>query len=191
MKTTSNTLKALLFGVLFLAGSQITAQTTTNPDTVCANAPFGATGEAYLVANTAGSSYGWTITGGGGMQVTGGTTSSITVDWGTTPGLYPGAVSVTETDANGCIGAPIVLDVRIIQVSLSALGPFCAGDPAQALSPTPTGGVLSGTGVVGGNFDPATSGTGTHTITYDLAGCITTISVVVNPGPTTGPIQHF
>jgi len=187
MKTTSNTLKAILFGVLFLSGSHLMAQTTTNPDTVCA----GATGEAYLVANTAGSSYGWTITGGGGVQNPITTTSNITVDWGTTPGLYTGAVSVTETDASGCIGALIVLDVRIIQVALSALGPFCAGDPAQALSPTPTGGTLSGTGVVGGNFDPATAGTGTHIITYDLAGCITTINVVVNPVPITGPIQHF
>jgi hypothetical protein len=187
MKTPSNTLKALLFGVLFLAGSQITAQTTTNPDTVCA----GATGEAYLVANTAGSSYGWAITGGGGTQVTGGTTSSITVDWGNTTGIFSGAVSVTETDANGCIGTPIVLDVRIIQVGLSALGPFCSGDPAQALSPTPTGGTLSGTGVVGGNFDPITAGVGTHTITYDLTGCVTTINIVVSPGPITGPIQHF
>ena len=57
MKTTNNTLKALLFVVLFLAGGQIMAQTTTNPDTVC----VGATGEAYLVANTAGSTYNWTI----------------------------------------------------------------------------------------------------------------------------------
>ncbi|MBC8266131.1 MAG: hypothetical protein H8E84_04110 [Flavobacteriales bacterium] len=187
METTSNTLKALLFGVLFLAGSQMMAQVTTNPDTVCA----GATGEAYLVANTAGSTYNWVITGGGGAQVTGSNTSSITVDWGNTPGLYPSAVSITETDVNGCPGAPMVLDVRIIQVALSALGPFCAGDSPQILSPTPTGGTLSGTGVVGGNFDPVAAGTGTHIITYDLAGCITTINVVVNTGPTTGPIQHF
>ena len=145
MKTTSNTLKALLFGVLFLAGSQITAQTTTNPDTVCA----GAISEAYLVTPTAGSIYNWTITGGGGVQNPITTTSNITVDWGNTPGLYLGAVSVTETDVNLCLGVPIVLDVQIIQVALSALGPFCAGDPAQALSPTPTGGTLSGTGVVG------------------------------------------
>ena len=187
MKTTSNTLKALLFGVLFLAGSQLMAQVTTNPDTVCA----GATGEAYLVANTAGSSYNWTITGGGGVQNPITTTSNITVDWGNTPGLYPSAVSITETDVNGCPGAPIVLDVRIIQVALSALGPFCAGDTAQVLNPTPTGGTLSGNGVSGGSFDPVAAGAGTHTITYDLAGCITTINVVVNTGPTTGPIQHF
>jgi hypothetical protein len=144
-----------------------------------------------LVANTAGSSYGWVITGGGGTQITGGTTSSITVNWGNNPGLYTSAVSITETDANGCPGVPIVLDVRIIQVALSALGPFCSGDQAQALSPTPTGGALSGNGVSGNNFDPVSAGVGTHTITYDLAGCITTISVVVNPGPITGPIQHF
>jgi len=187
MKTTSNTLKALLFGVLFLSGSHLMAQVTTNPDTVCA----GATGEAYLVANTAGSSYGWVITGGGGVQNPITTTSNITVDWGNTPGLYLGAVSITETDINGCIGVPIILDVRIIQVALSPLGPFCAGDPSQALIPTPTGGTLSGNGVSGNNFDPVSAGVGTHTITYDLAGCITLINVVVNPGPITGPIQHF
>ena len=187
MKTTSNTLKALLFTVLFLTGSHIMAQTTTNPDTVCA----GATGEVYLLTNTSGSTYNWTISGGGGTQASGGTTSSITVDWGLTPGLYTNAVSLTETDANGCIGAPMYLDVRIIQVGLSALGPFCAGDPAQALVPAPAGGILTGVGVVGGNFDPTVAGTGTHTITYDLAGCTTTINVVVNSGPTTGPIQHF
>ena len=103
MENTKQHIKSITFGVLFLAGSQITAQTTTNPDTVCA----GATGEAYLVANTAGSSYGWAITGGGGTQVTGGATSSITVDWGNTTGIFSGAVSVTETDANGCIGTQL------------------------------------------------------------------------------------
>ena len=186
MKTTSNTLKALFFGVLLLLGSQIMAQTTTNPDTVCA----GASGESYLVTNTVGSTYNWSITAGTATQSTGGTTSSITVDFGSTTGLFTNAITLTETDANGCTGVPIYLDVRIIQVALSALPSFCAGDPAQALSPTPIGGTLSGTGVVAGNFDPTVAGTGTHIVTYDLAGCTTTINVVVNPGPTTGPIQH-
>ena len=54
----------------------------------------------------------------------------------------------------------------------------------------PVGGTWSGTGVTGTNFDP-TVGLGNYTLTYTLAGCTTTINVIVNNGPTTGPIQHF
>ena len=53
------------------------------------------------------------------------------------------------------------------------------------------GGTLTGSGVVGNNFDPATAGIGNHIITYSLAGCNTTVNVVVNNGPVTGPIQHY
>ena len=54
----------------------------------------------------------------------------------------------------------------------------------------PVGGTWSGTGVTGTNFDPIV-GLGNYTLTYTLAGCTTTINVIVNNGPITGPIQHF
>ncbi|MCC5946766.1 MAG: HYR domain-containing protein, partial [Bernardetiaceae bacterium] len=53
---------------------------------------------------------------------------------------------------------------------------------------TPTGGAFSGTGVAANEFDPATAGAGTHTITYDYTdanGCENSITqdITVNPLP--------
>ena len=176
-----------LLTVLFVSlGLTTFGQTTINPDTVCVNA----TGEIHFVTNTPGSTYQWTITGGGTLAGGQGT-NSITTDWGAVPGLYPNAVSVIETNSSNCPGLPINLAVYVLQMGLSALGPFCAGDPSAALGGTPLGGTYSGTGVVGNQFDPVTAGLGVHVITYTLAGCSTTINVTVNNGPVTGPIQHF
>jgi len=162
------------------------SQTTINPDTVCSNA----VAEQYFVTNTPTSTYNWITTGGGGTVMTGQGTNSITVDWGGVAGLYLNAIEVTESNAAGCPGAPILLDVFILDLSANALGSFCPGDPAAALIGAPAGGTWSGTGVTGSNFDPSI-GVGTYSLSYTLAGCTTTISVIVNSGPITGPIQHF
>ena len=161
-------------------------QTAINPDTVCANA----VGEQYFVTNTPTSTYNWTITGGGGILQTGQGTNSITVDWGGVSGLYPNAVEVIESNANGCPGAPVLLDVFVLNLTGNAVGPFCEGDPTTPLVGTPAGGTWSGTGVVANSFQPST-GVGNYVLTYTMAGCTTTINVVVNNGPVTGPIQHF
>jgi hypothetical protein len=160
-------------------------QTTINPDTVCANA----TGEQYFVTNTPTSTYNWTITGGGILQ-TGQTTNSITVDWGGVMGLWVNAVEVIESNAANCPGLPILLDVFVLDLTSNLIGPFCPGDPSASLVGNPAGGTWSGTGVTGNNFDPSV-GIGNYTLTYILAGCTTTINVIVNSGPVTGPIQHF
>ena len=162
------------------------AQTTINPDTVCANA----VGEQYFVAVTPTSTYQWTITGGGGALQTGQGSNSITVDWGGISGLYPNAVEVIESNAAGCPGTPQLLDVFILNLTGNALGPFCPGDPTTPLVGTPAGGNWSGTGVVANSFQPST-GVGNYILTYSMAGCTTTINVTVNNGPITGPIQHF
>ncbi len=94
------------------------AQTSASPDTVCA----GETGVAYWVTNTAGSTYNWTVDPGYGTQATGGTTNSITIDWGMNTGLVSNAISVVETDANGCIGDPVYLDVFISPIPNSNAG---------------------------------------------------------------------
>jgi len=161
------------------------AQTTINPDTVCANA----TGEQYFVTNTPTSTYQWTITGGGALQ-TGQGSNSITVDWGAVSGLYPNAVEVIESNAAGCPGAPILLDVFVLDLTGNPIGPFCPGDPTTTLVGNPAGGTWSGTGVVANSFQPS-AGVGNYVLTYSMAGCNTTINVVVNSGPVTGPIQHF
>ena len=161
-------------------------QTTINPDTVCANA----IGEQYFVTNTPTSTYNWTITGGGGVLQTGQGTNSITVDWGGVSGLYLNAVEVIESNAANCPGVPVLLDVFVLNLTGNAVGPFCEGDPTTPLVGTPAGGTWSGTGVVANSFQPST-GVGNYVLTYTLGGCNTTINVVVNNGPVTGPIQHF
>jgi len=180
-------MKKLLTMLFVVLGLTAYSQTTVNPDTVCVNA----TGEIHFVTNTPTSTYTWTITGGGGVLTGGQGTNSITTDWGAVSGLYLNAVSVIETNSNNCPGAPVNLNVYLLQMGLSTLGPFCIGDPSTALGGTPAGGTYSGTGVIGNDFDPATAGLGVHVITYSLSGCSTTINVTVNTGPVTGPIQHF
>jgi len=93
--------------------------------------------------------------------------------------------SFTVTDANGCdisvSGGPFVGGPSLI---VTPAGPFCITSTSSLLQATPAGGTWSGPGTdAAGNFDPATAGTGTHTITYTVAGLCTvseTISIVVN-----------
>ncbi len=179
-------MKKLITILLVLFGLTTYSQTTINPDTVCANA----VGEQYFVTNTPTSTYQWTITGGGGALQTGQGTNSITVDWGGVAGLFPNAVEVIETNATNCPGVPVLLDVFVLELNGNPIGPFCPGDPTTPLVGTPAGGTWSGTGVVANSFQPST-GVGNYVLTYSMAGCNTTINVVVNNGPVTGPIQHY
>ena len=180
-------MKKLLTILLVAVSLSAISQTTINPDTVCANA----TGEQYFVTNTPTSTYNWTVTGGGSLITSGQGTNSITVDWGGVSGLYPNAIEVIESNANGCPGTPVLLDVYILSLSGNAVGPFCPGDPTTPLVGNPAGGTWSGTGVVANSFQPSSAGIGSYVLTYTMAGCTTTINVVVNSGPVTGPIQHF
>ena len=179
-------MKRILTALLMSIGILSFSQTTINPDTVCTNA----IAEQYFVTNTPTSTYQWAIVGGGGMLQTGQGTNSITVDWGGVSGLYLNAVEVIESNAAGCPGAPILLDIFVLDLSGNAIGPFCPGDPTTPLVGNPIGGTWSGTGVVANAFQPS-SGVGNYVLTYSLAGCNTTINVVVNNGPVTGPIQHY
>ena len=182
--------KLLLFlGIISLFVSNSYSQITTNPDTVC----VGAVGENYWVTNTAGSTYDWTLNGGGGSIASGQGTSAITVDWGNIPGLYPTAVTVVETNAAGCTDT-VELDIFILLPTFIQIGPFCEGDPCVTLTGTPAGGAWSGTGVVltGGvyEFCPTTSGAGTFNLTYTVGGCSVVMIVDVNAAPVLGPIIH-
>ena len=171
----------LLFLVIGLVSF---GQTTTNPDTVCINV----VGEQYFVSNSPGSTYSWVTTG---TLASGQNTNAITIDWGGISGLYPNAVTVTETKSSGCAGAPITLDVYILDLVLLPPGDFCVTDPSYTLLANVSGGTFSGNGMVGNDFDPFTAGVGTHIITYSLSGCSTTTNITVNNLPVTGPIQHY
>ena len=108
MKTTTRMLRAILIFVFLLEGSQtLLAQTSTSPtQTVCVGSL-----EPYLInPPTTGSTYQWNLSGGGTLNP-GVTTDNITVDWGFTPGVY--TITVVETDANNCDGAPVIVTVTV------------------------------------------------------------------------------
>ena len=186
-------MKKLLF-ILALSISSISYSqiTTINPDTVCIGTP----GSTYSVVNTPGYTYNWTVTPPG--VVTGGAgTNAIGVNWSAAgPGLIPNAVTVTATNAAGCVSAPVTLNVFILQIipTIAPIGPFCEGAACVPLVGTPTGGVFTGTGIVGNTFCPVTSGPGTFllTYTYILNGCTftATTNVTVSPTPILSPISH-
>jgi len=65
---------------------------------------------------------------------------------------------------------------------------YCVNNTAQTLTLTPGGGILSGNGISGNNFDPSSAGAGTHVITYnfiDANSCVwdTTESTIVHALP--------
>ena len=161
-------------------------QTTINPDTVCMNS----TSEVYFVTNVPGNTYNWTSING---VVTGNPTNSITVDYSGVPsGLYINELQVVESNVSGCPGTPVLIDVYILNLQFPQLGPFCTGDPTTNFGGTPLTGVYTdAAGNIITTFNPSTYGVGNHTITYSLGGCNTTMTIVVNTGPVTGPIQHF
>lgn len=107
-----------------------------------------------------------TLSGAGGV--------SYTWDNGVTDGTaFNASVTATYTvigtDANGCENTDnVTVTVNPLPtVSMTALAQVCVYNAAFDLTNgSPAGGTYSGTGVSSGQFDPATAGVGTHTITY-------------------------
>ena len=159
------------------------------------------TSATYSVANTAGSSYGWTVPAG--ASFTGGTANSINVTFGTTSGN----VSVMETNSSGCTGAVQSEYVTVITCTTpdatvtSATNSVCAGSTGNTAS-APTGADTYAWSISGGTI---TAGANTHAITYTAGGAgtltltcaatnggscydVKSANVTVNALPTTGSI---
>jgi hypothetical protein len=153
--------------------SGIPVITASGPVTFCQ-------GGSVTLTTSAAASYLWSPGGA--------TTQSISVNTG---GSY--TVSVTGT----CPGTslPVVVTVNpATAVTLTTGNPVCSTDPVFALTGgVPAGGVYSGTGVSGGNFNPAVAGVGTFIITYtytNSSGCTGTATssmIVNNCGGCTSP----
>jgi hypothetical protein len=186
-------MKKILFILSMLISTVTFAQfTTLNPDTVC----VGTSGSIYNVTNTPGYVYTWTVASPG-VLVSGQGTNQINVDWSAAgPGLITNAITVYATGPTGCQSTPVTLNVFILQIipTITPIGPLCAGSPCVNLVGSPIGGTWSGTGVVGNQFCPTTSGVGTFTVTYTVTqgGCTftTTTTITVDPIPVLSPIQH-
>jgi len=120
--------------------------------------------------------------GGGAYEWSNGvTTASLTVS-PTSTTIY----TLTVTDNNGCSDVDVItVNVNPLPaVSLSfANTVFCGTDAAVTASVSPPFGTLSGNGVTGLEFDPATVAIGGHLITYtytDANSCENSASVAVS-----------
>lgn len=98
------------------------------------------------------------------------------------PSLVPlGNLLLEYTSENGCVDS---FEVNIINppvVSFNSLNTnYCYVDSLYAVSTSPSGGVLSGNGIVNFSFNPSIAGSGYHNIsfTYGSGNCIATIDTV-------------
>ena len=71
-----------------------------------------------------------------------------------------GACSDTDTES-------VHVDSQVF-ATITPIGPFCETESAVSLTAITSGGVWSGTGVIGNTFDPAIAGPGDHIIQYDI-----------------------
>ncbi len=144
----------------------VTSNATNN--TICA-------GSSVVLTATGGSSYSWS----GGQ-----TGASITVSPTT-------ATTYTVTGVTSCTAtASVAITVNPLpNTTLGAFSNVCSYNPAFALSGgSPTGGTYTGPGVSGGNFNPATAGVGTATITYTVTqnGCSKAATSTIQVGACLG-----
>ena len=151
-----------------------TNPTVTNPGTQ--NICLGNSSNAInFTGNSANSTYSWTNSNSAiGIGSSGnGNIGSFTP---TTTGTA--TITVTPTLVS-CTGNAVTFTINVnpvpaVSFSLSNVTPPCVYDPSFALpAGTPSGGTFIGPGVSGANFNPASAGLGTHTITYTVTqnGC--------------------
>jgi gliding motility-associated-like protein len=109
-------------------------------------------------------------------------------------GVYNVGVStitwiVTDSCGNSTTCTTTVRINPLPDVNAGTYAPVCLNSGVITLTGSPAGGTFSGPGVTGTTFNPATSGPGTHTITYsytDQNGCSNSAisTITVNPLPT-------
>lgn len=158
--------------ILFVLSSKSSFAQT--PDTVCVNSTL----VPYSVTNTVGSSYAWTLGGGGALSAA--TGNAITVNWGAVAGTYN--LQVQETSSTGCAGDPVSLNVVVIPLAtatISGTSSMCYNDP----NPTVT---ISLTGVGPYTFSYS-NGTTTSTVTNHPSSTYTFTPSPTIPGAGTSP----
>jgi hypothetical protein len=143
-----------LQGCVNTATAQITTLTTPTLNVSSANTTL-CSGDSTVLSVSGADSYTWS---------TGAITSSVSV-------VPPATTqySVTGTNANGCskTGFATVTVNSLPNVTLSTLSsPVCDNAGLVTLNGLPGGGVYTGPGVSGNQFDPTSVGAGTYTITY-------------------------
>lgn len=200
----------LALSMLFVLSTEsLFAQT---PDTVCVNSSL----VPYSVTSTSGSTYAWSLSGGGTLSSA--TGNAITANWGGTAGTY--TLQVQETSSTGCAGDPVSLNIVVIPLAtatISGTSAMCYNDPNPSVTITLTGvGPYSFSYTDGSTtstvtdhpsttftFSPSptipAAGTSAATTTYSMVSvsnkfCSGTTSgsavITVNPKPVTSAIIH-
>ena len=197
-KTTTKILKIFAICILFLGVTDIVAQTSTSPtQDVCIGSS-----EPYLLnPSNSTSTYQWVLSSGG-VITTGQGSGSILIDWDIVPG-GPHTLTVTETDANGCLGPPKTVDVTLYDLDDASfvLTDYCEGTSNAAsgivtaggtfmFNPVPTGGETIDpiTGEITGGLSGVS-----YTVEYTTAGICPDSqiqNVLIYSTPSTGPIFH-
>ena len=144
---------------------------SANTPQISANGPITfCQGGNVMLSASGGTTYNWS----NGTQQSG-----ITVS-------QSGNYQATITDANHCsaVSQSISVTVNPIPQITFAINPdsVCSTVAAVLLNASPSGGTFSGTGVIGSQFEPSLSGTGTQQITYtytDNNSCTNTGSSMV------------
>ncbi|WP_300666987.1 gliding motility-associated C-terminal domain-containing protein, partial [Fluviicola sp.] len=169
----------------FVNGIQLTVP--NQPVTIAGNTTLscGATSENYSVTTIPGVNYSWSYSGGGTITGSG---SSITLNSITSGG------TLTVIPSNACgNGTPqtIVINLPVIQLSVSNLSPSCANSATGSATVSATGGTSPYQyqwNPTGGTAATATNlAAGTYTVTVtDHAGCSKNIQVTITA---TSPIN--
>jgi gliding motility-associated-like protein len=154
-----------------IAGGDVETSPIQIPtDTIC----IGST-QTYSVINTVGSTYDWTLSGGG--ILTENTSNIITIDWGGVPGDY--VITVQETTVDGCIGDIISTTITVADTLIVFSQPttgICLGDTVH-LNAIPNDGYWSGGNLTGNVYTGNTPGYQFIKYTANIYGCNVTDSI--------------
>jgi gliding motility-associated-like protein len=115
-----------------------------------------------------------TAVDGGGSWSGNGITNAATGEFDPgTAGAGTHTITYTIGGACGDVQTTNIVVNGQSDATITPAGPFCDTDPALNLVGADPGGTWSGNGITNattGEFNPATAGTGTHTITYTIPG---------------------
>lgn len=111
---------------------------------------------------------------------------------GLTSGLCASSYTYAVTDANGCSATTTATITQAIEIIVSVTAENTStfiNSTTNSLTGTPEGGIFSGIGVSGTNFNPSIAGIGTWPVTYtytDENGCTDSATINITVDMSTG-----
>lgn len=128
------------------------------PDSVCGGVSY-----MYTCPAQMSETYTWSVPAGASVT-SGQGTDTVTIHFGSTSGM----VKVVGTSACGNDSDSVAITIDPVpSIMLSATkDTACVNTTKDSLMASPAGGIFSGAGIIGNNFNPSLAGVGPHIITY-------------------------